>query len=186
ILAWPLYLLSVFAVLIQVLVRSKLAGMLGTLVLFLGLNVLSSLGFEHGLYQIGLVAPRFSDLNGWGHFVEPMLAFGAYGALVATLAGVVAHLFYRRGYVDSLRERLAIASRRLTVPVVTVAVVGTLSAASVGGWIFYNTNVLNSYETNDDLEALQADYERTYKRLQSLAKPEAVRMSERRPWTSCT
>lgn len=174
VLGWPLYLLSVIAVLIQVLLRSKFAGMLGTLVVFLGLNVLDSLGYEHGLYQLGLEPPRYSDLNGWGHFTTPLVAFGVYGALIALLLGVLAHLLFPRGRTDRIRERWALARQRLTRPVVAVAAIGFVGAVTVGSWIFYNTNVLNSYQTGEDLERLQADYERRYKQYEGLPQPEPV------------
>jgi ABC-type transport system involved in multi-copper enzyme maturation permease subunit len=175
-LGWPMYLLGVVAVLIQVLVRSKFAGMAVVLVVFLGLPVLDSLGFEHGLYQIGLQTPRYSDLNGWGHFVTPALAFGTYWSLIAVLMGVVAHLFFRRGHVDRLGERFAIARQRLTRPVMWVSALSLAATVSLGGWIFYNTNVLNRYETQEDLEQLQADYEQRYKQYEALAQPEPVEL----------
>ena len=47
-------------------------------------------------------------------------------------------------------------------------------AAALGAWIYYNTNVLNRYETAEDRDVLQADYEKRYKAYQQLPMPEAV------------
>ena len=51
--------------------------------------------------------------------------------------------------------------------------------AGFGAFIFYNTNVLNHYQTADDQLARQADYEKKYKRLAGVPQPKitAVRLA---------
>jgi hypothetical protein len=171
---WPMYLFCVLAVCIQAMASSKFVGMLILIVLFLVFQVMNSVGLEHVLYQLEVPRPLLSDMNGWGHYVEPMVTVGAYWSLWMVLAGVMAHLFMLRGAADTWRGRVAIAQRRFTRPVrATTAIVATLTVA-LGAWIFYNTNVLNHYETADDREALQADYEKRYKQYQNRPRPEAV------------
>ncbi|NJN52958.1 MAG: ABC transporter permease subunit [Gammaproteobacteria bacterium] len=171
--AFP-FLLCVVAIAVQSLVDNKFVGMLAIVVLFFVMGALDSLGFEHVLYQLGIPAAPLSDMNGWGHFLEPIFTVGAYWALIMVLVGSLAHLFMRRGTVGGYRERFIEARRRFTLPLATVATVALLGAAIVGGWIFYNTNVLNTYLTADDLEAMQADYEKSYKRYETLPMPEPV------------
>ncbi len=169
-----LFLLGVVAVAVQAVVANRFVGMLAIVVLFFATGALDSLGYEHPLYQFGTPESPLSDMNGWGHFLEPMLTIAAYWALVMVLVGVVAHLFMRRGVVGGYSERFAEARRRFTPGIGTASTAALLGAIGIGGWIFYNTNVLNLYRTGDDLEALQAAYEQKYKQHESMASPEAV------------
>ncbi len=108
---------------------------------------MNNLGWEHVLYQMGVPSGQLSDMNGWGHYVEPMVTVGAYWSLWMLLVGIVAHLFAaRRG--DGWSDRVGVARTRLHAAVRVVAGVTVCAArAALGGWIFYNTNVLNHYET---------------------------------------
>jgi len=172
--SWDLYLFCILGVCIQAVSSNKFVGMLILIVVFLAMQVANSFGFEHVLYQIGIPRVRGSDMNGWGHYLEPMTTVGAYWTLWMVLAAVVAHLFAQRGLVDAWRGRLAVAKQRFTVQVQTTSVVVALAIAALGTWIFYNTNVLNRYETADDVEAIQADYETLYRQYQGRPVPEAV------------
>jgi len=51
------------------------------------------------------------------------------------------------------------------------AACAAVALAALGGYIFYNTNVLNPYLTTYDLQARQADYEKRYKKLETLPQP---------------
>ena len=171
---WFLYLFCVLGVCIQTIVGNKFLGMLALILLFVAVGAMNGAGFEHVLYQIGVPTARLSDMNGWGHFVEPMVTVGVYWSLLMVLVGVAAHLLMRRGLTDGWRDRVAIARERFTLRVKIVTAIATVFACTLGGWIFYNTNVLNHYETAADREALQADYEKRYKQYEALPMPEAV------------
>jgi ABC-type transport system involved in multi-copper enzyme maturation permease subunit len=168
------FLLCVPAIALQAIVGNRFVGMLAMVLLFFALNALDSLGFEHPLYQLGLPEAPLSDMNGWGHFVAPLLTVGGYWAALLVLVGIAGHLFVRRGVVGGWTERMRIARVRFARPVAATAVVSLVAAAALGGWIYYNTNVLNTYETADDLDRLKAEYEKRYKPLESLPMPEAV------------
>jgi len=171
---WQLFLMCVLAVSIQTVVRNKYLGMLVFMAIFFGIISMNSLGYEHVLYQFGVPTGDLSDMNGWGHFVEPMVTVGAYWSLLMVLVGVAAHLLMYRGNTDSWRARMAIARARFTKPVRIVSFVTFAAAVALGCWILYNTNVLNRYETADSREVLQAEYEQRYKRYQALPTPEAI------------
>jgi len=168
------YLLAVPAVLIQVLCRGRFFGMAVFLVVFIALNTLPSLDFEHLLYRYGTPAMAYSDMNGYGHYVGRFVSVSAYWAAFAVLLAIAALLLYPRGLPDSWRERLQVAAQRWTPPVRGATVLAALSWIALGAWVFYNTNVLNPYLTGDDLEQLQADYETRYKSLEGQLQPEVV------------
>ena len=157
---WGIFLLCVLAVFVQVLSPNKWTGMLIVLGLLVGFATLSSFGFEHSLYRFGAPPGPFSDMNGFGHFLERLVTVGAYWSAFAVLLTVGAHMALQRGSESRFRFRWRAARQRFNENVRTVAVLALAAWIGFGGWIFYNTNVLNAYETQDDLEELAAEYEK--------------------------
>lgn len=172
---WSIFLLCVWAIFVQSIFSNKWLGMLTFLGLFLLFSVLSSFGWEHILYQVGAPTAPYSDINGYGHFVERMITVGMYWTAFCVLLSVLAHLFMRRGVTDGLRERMTDARQRFTGNVRAIALVSVVAWLGLGAWIFYNTNVINTYATVDDIESGQADYEKNYKQYEDVRNPEAIR-----------
>lgn len=170
------YLWAVPAVLIASLASNKFFGMVALLVIFLGLTTLEGFGFEHMLYSFGLPSAPYSDMNGYGHFVVPIVSAFAYWASFCVILGVIAHLLYPRG-LETIAGRLATARQRWTGGVGAVTAAAGVAFCALGGWIFYNTNVLNEYLTSDDLEEAQADYEKAYRQYRELPTLQAVDLS---------
>src|SRR3569623_298518 len=110
-------------------------------------------------------------MNGYGHFLPRLRAFQAYDIGLALLLMVGAYLLWTRGTVPGWRARLVRARARLTRPVIATAGGAALASLAVGGFIFYNTNILNHYVTTHDMLARQADYEKLYKPLAAAPQP---------------
>ena len=168
------FLTCVPAVLVQVLSPNKFVGMVVFLAIFLGIQTLPSLDFEHYLYQYAPPPAPYSDMNGYGHFVERFVSFCIYWGAFSGLLIVVAHLFFRRGYPGSTREQLAVARGRWNGAVAGWTTAFAVLFIGTGAWIFYNTNVLNEYVTSDEREQQQADYEKAYKQFEDLPSPALV------------
>ena len=131
-----------------------------------------ALGFEHLIYQYGAMPTiTYSDMNGFGHFLPRLFAFQAYWASAALLLVIVAYLGWTRGSVAGRRARWAVAQSRFTPRVIATAAAGTLLFAGIGGFIFYNTNVLNTYQSSVAGQQLRADYEKKYKPTAKAAQP---------------
>jgi ABC-type transport system involved in multi-copper enzyme maturation permease subunit len=167
-----MYLYCVLAVFIQVLASNKWLGMLAFVVVSIGIATLGNFGFEHVLYGLSIPNAPYSDMNGYGHYVEPVVSIAAYWAAFCVVLVVAAHLFFRRGYHGRVAERLVEAKRRMSRSVAVTAALGVLAFATLGGWIYYNTNVLNEYRTQDDDEARSADYEKAYKQYELVDQPD--------------
>lgn len=168
------FLICVPAVLVQVLSPNKFIGMVVFLAIFLGLQTLPSLDFQHYLYRYSLPPIPYSDMNGYGHFVTRFVSFAVYWGVFAGLLIVLAHLLFRRGTPGSARAQLVVAGGRWNRVVAGWTSVLAIGFIGSGGWIYYNTNVLNEYVTSDELEERQANYEKAYKQFEDLPKPELL------------
>lgn len=165
-------LIAVLAIFVQALSLNKYLGW-GIMVLYVVVqSVASALSFEHNLYLYGSTpgVPK-SDLNGLGDFWKAEAWFNLYWSAIALLMLVAAHLLWRRGTETRLVPRLRLARRRLRGLPGVVAGAALAVAALTGGWIFYNTNVLNDYRTTDDEERFLADYEKRYLPFEALPQP---------------
>jgi hypothetical protein len=166
------WLVCVLALALQSIVANKYLGNFLMIVYFLALTFAVPLGFEHNLYLYGNVPEyTYSDMNGYGHFLPRLRAFEAYYAGIALLLGVGAYLAWTRGTPSGWRDRAAEARARATPRVGALAGVATAATVALGGFIFYNTNILNHYRTSHDLQARQADYEKKYRALDGVPQP---------------
>ncbi|MFV8755824.1 M1 family aminopeptidase [Nannocystaceae bacterium ST9] len=164
--------LCVAALVAQVLVNQKFLGYGMMVLLFVVEEALPALDFEHNLYNYAsFPSVVYSDMNGYGHFVAAQIAFTIYWGAVAVLLTLIAELLWVRGTDNPWKRRIRAARARLT-PVRSAAIVATsLVWIASGGWIFYNTNILNRYLPSDEQEALLARYERDYKQYENLPHP---------------
>jgi hypothetical protein len=87
---------------------------------------------------------------------------------------VAGHLLLSRGADASVLARLRDAGTRLTPPIKITAVAAATVFAGAGGWIYYNTNILNEYQTPKARLDKQADYERRYAAYKKLPLPSAM------------
>ncbi|MGB5514064.1 MAG: ABC transporter permease, partial [Thermoanaerobaculia bacterium] len=162
--AVPCLLLAVLSLCVQVLANNKFLGYL-LMVAFLGVRYgMPLLGYEHYLLRYG-GSPRlsYSDMNGYGHFAEPFLWFNLYWSFAAILLLALSTLFWVRGTDTSFGSRISAARRRWSGSVRTVVAVAALGLVASGGYIFYNTNILNDYTPRSRRIERLADYERKYR-----------------------
>ena len=160
------------AMLVHVLVNNKYLGFFVFIVVFL-LNAFgwSGLDVESNLLRInGSSGLRYSDMNGFGPYLGNWVFFRVYWLLFAGLLIYVAYLFLVRGNDTTMRWRGHLAKARLRGS-------WSLAAVAVGGWLvmagfgYYNTKVLNTYQTSDEAEDEQVRYETTYKRYEHMVQP---------------
>ena len=168
----PLLMVATLAFFLHVITNNKYIGFLGILLYIISIPVLPSLGYEHNLYRFAQT-PRtpYSDMNGYGHFVKPLVLFNLYWAIFCGLIVVAAHLLWVRGTESAFGKRLSIARQRVHARVVVTAALFFAAFAATGSYIYYNTNVLNHYRTTKDNEQRQAEAEKKYKKYEFLPQP---------------
>jgi ABC-type transport system involved in multi-copper enzyme maturation permease subunit len=112
----------------------------------------------------------YSDMNGYGPFVLSTIWFNFYWIIFSILIGIVIYSFYIRGQETDFGKRLSNARLLLSKKRWTILV---LVAAFVvcGSFVFYNTKVLNKYDSEKEQENKQVDYEKNYKQYEKLVQP---------------
>ncbi|HET9425771.1 MAG TPA: M1 family aminopeptidase [Gemmatimonadaceae bacterium] len=173
-----LVLLAVLAMTVHVVVDNKYLGHFLVILLMIANGVQTYIGLEHKLLEFtsdgGTV---YSDMNRWGPFLRSWFWWKAYWLAFAGLLLVLVHLFWVRGSETEPRWRLVLARRRLTGRVGTAAVGSGVAFAALGGFIYYNTNVLNLYRGPDETKELRISYERLYKRYETRPQPRIARVT---------
>lgn len=174
----PYLLIGLLSMALMVYTQNKFVGFLAVILVFVGQTVLGMLNFEHRLYNFAAApgAP-YSDMNGWGHFLTGWAWFSGYWSLFTLLLLMLASALWARGQVGSWRERIRLARHKLSGPLGGVIALTALAWAGVGGWIWYNTNVVNHYQPSDERLDLQARYEREYSQYQALKQPKVRAVS---------
>ena len=167
-----LMLIAAFAIAAHTVVDNKYLGHFIVILLMIGNGVQQYVGFEHKLWEFASDGGAvYSDMNGWGPFLKSWFWWKAYWVAFGTLLVVLVHLFWVRGSETEPRWRLAIARRRVVGPARNAAIVSTTAFAALGGFIFYNTNVLNVYRGRDATKELRISYETKYKRWEHRPQP---------------
>src|SRR5690606_16207031 len=159
----------------HVVARNRFMGYGFVMLFILSWDVLEEFGFEHHLYRYASLPPLpYSDLGGYGPFLAPFGWYGLYWGFAALVLVGLMVLFWRRGTDSAWRTRWAEARARFRGPVRAATVVGAIGLAGMGGWIFYNTNVLNEYVPSTEAAERRADYERLYRQYRDLDLPRIV------------
>ncbi|HGM5034693.1 TPA: ABC transporter permease subunit [Stenotrophomonas maltophilia] len=168
------------ALVLQVLTNNKFVGYALLIVVMIGQGVLGLLDYTQNLYNFGSWpnAP-YSDMNGYGHFLTGQLAFQGYWALFLLTLMCLASAFWVRGVSQGLRQRLALAGRRLRGPTGAFAAVAALAFVGVGSWLYWSTNIRNEFLSPDQQLDLQARYERELSKYRNLPQPRIVAVDNR-------
>jgi hypothetical protein len=168
----PFALTAVAAVFLQVISNQKFIGYALFILVFVLQTILVSVHFEHNLYTYaGSPTLIYSDMNGFGHLLQPWAWFNAYWSMFAAMLLVIAAAFWVRGVAPSRRSRWSQALRSLRGR--QGALLGALAVAfiAIGSWIFYNTNVVNQYLPSNVVLDRQAHFEKAYRKYKDLAQP---------------
>lgn len=163
------------ALALQVISNNKFLGYALLIALLIGQAVLGMLDYTQNLYNFGSWpnAP-YSDMNGFGHFLPGQLWFQGYWGLFLLALLFLSSALWVRGVGNGLRVRLRSAGRRLRGPAGIGMAASLLAFAAVGCWLYWNTNVRNTFLSPDQQLDLQARYEREYAKYKDLPQPRIV------------
>jgi ABC-2 type transport system permease protein len=164
ILAIPLLLFAMLAVLIQTLSPSKYFGLFAVLVAGVFVQAGSVLGIEHPLLKFASAPPiQYTEMNGFGASAAPFLWFMALWTAIGLLFLLVASALWRRssGVLHTIAKN---ADKRIAAILAAIAI-------ALGAFIFYNTNILNRWSSRAAALDWNADYEKTYRATAAMPRP---------------
>jgi ABC-type transport system involved in multi-copper enzyme maturation permease subunit len=166
-------LFAVLAFAIVAAVNQKYLGQLFALIAYVLLLFSGMLGIEHNLLVYGR-SPAWShtDIRGFGGTLGPWLWFKLYWAAWAVLLVIVARLLWVRGRESGFTTRLGIARLRFNRRIAAIGGLAVTLIFTLAGFIFYNTNVVNEYITDDEMVRRRAAYEWQYGKYEGKPQPE--------------
>jgi ABC-type transport system involved in multi-copper enzyme maturation permease subunit len=168
-------LIAVLALVVHVLVNHKYAAHLLVAIAVMLVPARGVLGLEHNLLVYrGTPGWSYSDLRGFETSIGPWFWFSLYWAAWTLFLAVTATVFWVRGTEPHPRRRLGLARRRFTPRVSAWVATALALILTVGGFIFYNTNVLNAYRTASDITSRRAEYERRYGLDRTVPQPQVA------------
>lgn len=113
----------------------------------------------------------YSDMYGFAPYTNGIIAFVAYWLVGAAIVLWVCSVAMHRGVAKRFRERLlngiAMSTPRARAALATMVV----AMASIGSWLFYNTQVLNTLIGSTEQEKRLAEYEKTYSTKADIVQP---------------
>ncbi len=166
------WILCVLAFFIHTLVNQKYLGHFVMVLYYVAAIALPGLGFEHRLYLFAQ-SPGYiySDMNGYGPFAAPLFWFHLYWAIAAVALAIVTNALWVRGVESDSRIRFQLARARISDPALAGLATCAVLVVGVGGYIFYNTNILNRYSTTYAIDEGRAQYEKKYRQYKELPQP---------------
>lgn len=168
--------LAALAVVVHALVNDKFVGHVIMIVYFVASQVLNQLGFQRVIYHYGFRPTYvYSDMNRFAQYAAALSGVALYYTAAAFCLLILAYLLWPRGADETGRTRRAAALARWRSP--STRLVGgatALATMTAGGFVWYNTAVLNSFHSTRDVERQRAAYERDFRRYRSLAAPRIV------------
>lgn len=124
------------------------------------------------MVQFGrLPSMTYSDFFGYQPWMKSWSWFAIYWTLFSIMVAMASILMWQRGRDTRWKARIANARLRFRGSVKYSLITAAMGFVLTGGWIFYNTEMRNHVESQNDALKRQADYEKSYKRYEHLPQP---------------
>lgn len=115
----------------------------------------------------------YSDMNGFSEGMWVVLLYRFYWLGFAIALGIISHQFIVRGTEEAFAKRWQ--NFKQDWPVTRKAILPFLVVfLGLGGYIFYNTHILNEYQTSYQMEKESVEYEKLYKKYEARKQPRIV------------
>jgi len=170
----PLYIVfGGIMIMIQVLATNKYIGYFISVLILLGWEILMAvLDIQSNMLDVGGSASvYYSDMNAFGPGLKSTLWFNLYWILISIIALLIAGALWNRGIKSSLLSRIKTARREVPKSYRWVISIVGVIWLGVAGYVYYNSQILNPYRTNDEQEELMANFEKEYGKYRDAVHP---------------
>ncbi|TDS07539.1 ABC transporter permease/M1 family aminopeptidase [Sphingobacterium paludis] len=166
--------LILFALFIHSFFKNYYVGFFVCLVIVIAVPLLSKVGIEQSIFKFNEgPSYSFSDMNGYAD-VRHYIWYKVYWLLFVLFLSGITLLFWRRGIIADVKDRLRTAKSRLTSTVYIPSVFALTVFLVLGFAIYRQTNVLERYVSVKEHEQEQVDYEKKYKMYDGRPQPRIV------------
>ena len=169
---------TVLAFFIQVIFNHKFLAYLVTFLLFITILLMDFIGLEHRLFKYGQASlGRYSDMNGFTPVSSGFVPYSVYWFSLAAMLLIAAILLQVRGKETTLRQRFVIARQRFGRPLLYLGLTSVLFFLSSGFYIYYNTQVLNDFQSKKAQDLKQVRYEKELKQFEDIPQAKITDVS---------
>ncbi|MGI4719174.1 MAG: ABC transporter permease/M1 family aminopeptidase [Janthinobacterium lividum] len=170
-------LLAALAIAVQVIVNNRYLAYFILIALYLVGATARGYGYDHPLLTYGYwPQTTYSAMNGFGHYLLAERLFQLYWSGLALMLLVAARVLWARGVDTGWRERLRLARRNLSRPVLAGFGLGLLVFAGMGALLAWELHA-GDYQTSAQAERQRAEYELRYHRFAKLPQPRIADVS---------
>lgn len=165
--------LGVFALFLQVIANNKWLGIGLFLAYIIVSTVMDQVGFNHVLYTLGSGTTdlEYSDMDGYGPYAYRTFILSLYWIVFSVAVALVTFSLWSRGSLEPLRLRLRRVPSRFSTGSASALAISLLAFAGLGGFIYYNTNILNDYAKPETLRDRAEEFERKYAQYRFAPQP---------------
>nr|NQU91766.1 aminopeptidase [Bacteroidota bacterium] len=163
---------TLMAFFIQAIVNHKFLGYTLVILFFIIIDIFPEWGWDHSLLSFAEASlGTYSDMNKYGHFLNPFTWENIYWFGFSTLFFVLSVFVSARGTDNLLKQRIKSGRYKLTRPILILAFSSFMLFSLSGCYIYYNTNVLNDHTTEKDIDQFKADYEKALIQFEYIPQP---------------
>ncbi len=160
------------ALFIQSVVKDKFTGFFLVAVVYISKLAFGLADISHPLYNFfSYPGIEYSEINGYGHFINDTLPFRAYWLAFSALMIVLMVLFYSRGVETGAKDRWKRARQRFKGGTRLAFFLMLATMVGSGSWIYYNLHVINDFMYPKASEKLQVKVERQWKYWEKKPQP---------------
>ncbi|GAB3228802.1 hypothetical protein J0A67_13765 [Algoriphagus aestuariicola] len=118
----------------------------------------------------------WSDMNGLGHFAEPLLWFNLYWTAWGIFLVLFFSIFFSRGSENSWESRWQNAKDRLSKPIPRLSFAFLAVALLSGAYIYQTVVYENNYSTSDEGTQRRVAYEKQLKKYEGIPQPKYTKV----------
>ena len=170
----PMIYLAILSMSIQLLLKNKYLGIsVSALSMFIFATSLSSqLGLEHVLLKFSSLGTiRYSDFNGFDYHLTNITALLLHWAAVSGLLLFVGLALFNRQLATNRRSAIKQFITQSSFKQRVLLATNVLMVVLTTSFVFWNTNVLNQYQTSEDIEQQKVEYETYFSEFRDVNTP---------------
>ena len=170
-----LALYTLVAIFFQAVTNHKFLAIIFTLVLLITNVVINIFIIDHPLINFGgNTLVQYSEMNAYGHFLNSFLWIKTYWSFFGILLLIAAAIINYRGINNTLKKRWKTGVKELQKPIKHLSLVSFIFFIIIGVYIFYNTNIINSFWTPKAKETFRVSYEKNLKKFEYFNQPKII------------